>query len=326
MRTPSGAPVVVRVETAPHCCDPATLLHVHARAQLQENSSFAVRAAGAVERGAGMSLAPCRAMRVTPLVLLLVAPPVLASPHGGSSGGGGGRLAQVSSGLATASGSAGGAASSATLPSVGTTAALDCQTYWRAREADPSYRATILEHDCSHRITAVSKIQDGRSTGPGASIEGFAGAQKVVESDGSVSVALGVVDERLRLDGSFSQYFENEMSGARITMMVPELAAGVRLLSGPTQVWVDGGVMIVKTHDPRGDASVTGPSLGVRAEHGLTAQVTLVGRVETAFLQDGVHAWAGRAGIRFHHVEAAFRVFDLDVGPALYGPELGVGF
>jgi hypothetical protein len=162
---------------------------------------------------------------------------------------------------------------------------------------------------------------------PPASVTGFAGAEKVVGSDGSVSLALSVVDRNLRLNGSFTQYYENEMSGARITMRAPEASLGVHLGGdGATRVWLEGGVLYLMTHDPAGDASVAGPTVGTRIEHQMSPDLSFAGVVEGAYLADGVRGVAGRVGVRFHHVEAAFRVLDLNVGPALYGPELGVGF
>ena len=58
----------------------------------------------------------------------------------------------------------------------------------------------------------------------------------------------------------------------------------------------------------------------------MSSDLSVAGAVEAAYLQDGVRGVAGRVGVRFHHIEAAFRVLDLNVGPALYGPEIGVGF
>jgi hypothetical protein len=58
----------------------------------------------------------------------------------------------------------------------------------------------------------------------------------------------------------------------------------------------------------------------------MSPDLAFAGVVEGAYLADGVRGVAGRVGVRFHHVEAAFRVLDLNVGPALYGPEVGVGF
>jgi hypothetical protein len=47
---------------------------------------------------------------------------------------------------------------------------------------------------------------------------------------------------------------------------------------------------------------------------------------EGMFFSHDVRAFGGRVGVRFEHVELAFRALDFNVGPALFGPELGVGF
>ena len=213
---------------------------------------------------------------------------------------------------------------------------MECARYRDARAHDGTYRVTVLDRECG---LAVSDASTGSSTDrslhrggagaqePGAWVDGFAGAQKVYDSDGSLTLALSVVDQRFRLNGSFTQYYETEMNGDHITMMAPELTGGVRLgADGPTRLWVEGGVMYLKTNDPRGNSSLTGPSVGARLEHRVSDHLAFVGAAEGALLEDGVRAWAGRVGVRYHHVEAAVRVLDLNVGPALFGPEIGVGF
>jgi hypothetical protein len=268
-------------------------------------------------------------MRLLMIAILGIASPAFADRVGGG-GGGGGRLGQVSSGMATATGSTTATSGSSSGRTRIVEGNSDCAQYRAARERDTAYRVTLLERYCGYMgdpNTDRSVHRGGATNEPGAWVQAFAGAQKVYESDGSLSVALSVVDQRVRLNGSFTQYYETEMNGDHITMMVPELTGGLRLgADGPTRVWVEGGVMYMKTNDPRGNSSVAGPSVGARLEQRMSDNVDLVGTVEGAYLQDGVRAWAGRVGVRYHHVEAAFRVLDLNVGPALFGPELGVGF
>jgi hypothetical protein len=270
-------------------------------------------------------------MRIAIIAVLGIASPSFADRVGGSTDGGGGRLGQVSSGLATATGGEGASSASSGAHSGGW-GGYDCERYRIARMHDEAYRVTLLDRECrgfwndpntDHSVHAagVATIE------PSAVVVGFAGAQKVYQSDGSLTLALSVVDQRLRINGSFTQYYETEMNGAHISMMAPELTAGVRLGDdGPTRVWVESGVMYLNTHDPRGNSSLTGPSIGARLEQRMANGVEVVGTVEGAYLDSGVRAWAGRVGVRYHHVEAAFRVLDLNVGPALFGPELGVGF
>ncbi len=272
-------------------------------------------------------------MRTLILAVIGLSSPAFANPTSGGHGGGSGPLGQVSAGLATAAASSGTQHGSGGTVGYGGYDGYDqCARYSVIRERDPAYRQTNLEHDCRAYWDPEVRVRldaeaAAASNAPGATVTGFAGAQKVIGSDGSFSLALAVVDQRFRLDGSLTQYYENEMSGARVTMMAPEISAGVHLgADAPTRVWLQTGVMYLSTSDPAGSASNAGPTIGARIEHRASPDLTFAGTVEAAYLQDGVHGVAGRVGVRFHHVEAALRVLDLDVGPALYGPELGVGF
>jgi len=78
--------------------------------------------------------------------------------------------------------------------------------------------------------------------------------------------------------------------------------------------------------DPAGDSSLVAPTLGARVVHPLSPRLALLGDAEGMFFSHDVRAFAGRVGVRLEHVEVAFRVLDFNVGPALFGPELGVGF
>lgn len=269
----------------------------------------------------------CPRMRLLIITILGVASPAFADRTGG---GGGGRLGQVSSGLATATTSTGSGASGSNTTYGESDQSMSCARYRVARDHDEGYRVTVLERSCGYLAepNTERRVHTRRaSPEPGAWVDGFAGAQKVYDSDGSLTLALSVVDQRFRLNGSFTQYYETEMSGDHISMMVPELTGGARLASlGSTTAWLEAGVMYLKTNDPRGSSSVTGPSIGARVEHRVSSDLAVVGTAQGALLQDNVWAWTGRVGVRFHHVEAAFRILDLNIGPALFGPELGVGF
>jgi hypothetical protein len=256
-------------------------------------------------------------MRLALVAVVGLASPAFAGGHSGGGGGGSGPLGQVSGGLASAAASSSSGSSSSNTDT----------TYSSSSYASDTYR----EQDCSGQACGSSRgvvhAYLAEPPGPPASLTGFAGAEKVVGSNGSVSLAMSVVDRKLRFNGSFTEYFENEMSGARVTMRAPELSVGLHLGSdGPTRVWIEGGALYLLTHDPAGDVSLAGPTVGTRIEHQMSPDLSFAGVVEGAYLADGVRGVAGRVGVRFHHVEAAFRVLDLNVGPALYGPEVGIGF
>jgi hypothetical protein len=109
---------------------------------------------------------------------------------------------------------------------------------------------------------------------------------------------------------------------------MPSLALGVRIDDSPTtRVYLEAGVMGALTrNDPTMDSSITGALGGVHAEHSLSRHATLIGSAKVMAFQHDVRAASLRAGVRYRHVQASFSVLDFNVGPALYGPEIGVGF
>ena len=167
-----------------------------------------------------------------------------------------------------------------------------------------------------------------RATTDPAEFDFYAGAQKVHDSNGSVSVDLAVVDHRFRVAGAFSHYFETQPDGGRLTMTMPSLTAGVRIDDlGATSVFVEGGAVHVHTSgDVMGDSSIMGAIGGVRIEHRLSSGVALLGGAQAMAFESGVRANAAVAGVRIGHLQAALRVLDFNVGPALYGPEIGLRF
>jgi hypothetical protein len=157
--------------------------------------------------------------------------------------------------------------------------------------------------------------------------DGFAGGQKVIESDGSLTAELGLVfDHRVRVTAAASHYFEETTPTRRVSMTVPSLAVGMRVTpAGPTRLWIDGGVVHVRTNDPAGSSAITGTQFNARVEHDLGADAMLLGQAG-AWLFDDLQALTARAALRFHHVEVGIRYVDFTVGPPLWGPEIGVGF
>ncbi|MEO8704946.1 MAG: hypothetical protein ABI867_33140, partial [Kofleriaceae bacterium] len=156
--------------------------------------------------------------------------------------------------------------------------------------------------------------------------EGFAGGQKVVDSDASLSAALSLVfQHRFRINAAVSHYFENEMDGGRVTLTLPAFTVGVRLGDlGPTKLWLEGGITYARTRDTNGSVGLLGSTADLRGEHQLGAATLLA--TAGAMLFDDLQAFTGRVGVRYHHVEVAFKVLDFSVGPPLYGPEIGIGF
>jgi hypothetical protein len=250
-----------------------------------------------------------------PLVVLALATPAYAGSHT-TGGDHGGRLSQVSAGIGRAVGS-----SPATAGNTGGGPIV--------YDAACGYPG----EGCGEPVVVVgadglSRMVSPPPPSPPATVEGYAGAQKVFESNGSVSLALSVVDSRLRINAGLTQYYEDRMDGGRLTMSMPSLTGGVRLdPGGQTQLWLEGGAVMARTKgDPAGDSSLVAPTLGARLVRPLSPRTSLLATAEGMFFSNEIRAFGGRIGLRFEHVEAAFRVLDFNVGPALFGPELGVGF
>ncbi|MEJ7597914.1 MAG: hypothetical protein WKG01_08405 [Kofleriaceae bacterium] len=245
------------------------------------------------------------------LLLLLIGSPAVA---GSRIGGGGGALSQVTTGI--------GAASGSSTPQVMTPGNEDPE-----RTEVACFDRERVMIDCPHSAPQGIGSVGGRSPSF-ATADFYVGAQKVQDSDGAVSFELVVRERRFRLTGALSHYFESQPDGGRITMWMPSIAGGYRIDDlGPTSVVVELGVVSSSTQgDPMGNSSITGPLAGLRVEHSLKRDLVVLGSVQNMWFPDGIRAQSGRVGVRVGHVLASVRVIDFNVGPPLYGPEVGMSF
>jgi len=237
-------------------------------------------------------------------------------------GGGGGRLGQVSSGLgqATSGGTSGGGSSGGN----GATTTTD----WRDHR-DRDYERTEY-------VEPVVLVGDGGAPPPApapaeprtTTVDFYIGAQKVYESDESVSADLAFNEGRFRVGASISRYFERQRGRDALTFTIPTLYLGFRIDDGgPTRVHLEVGAVGARTrNDPVMDSSVGGLLGGVRVEHHVSPRLALVGDAQAMMFEQGVRAGALRAGLRYGHLQASLRYLDLNVGPALFGPEVGFSF
>ncbi len=269
-----------------------------------------------------LHLATFLALLVIPI---LVPSSALAGPTGGGSGGGrGGALGRVSSGISSAthtssSSSSGGSEDHRTRDSVEDHRCFD-------DEARP-----IRCPDRHDRAAAAGILATGPAAAAApshASAHFYAGAQKVQDSDGSISLELAVRDGRFGITGAFTRYFERLPGGGQLSMSMPSLMASVRIDDlGRTAVFLEGGVVHVGTRgDPMADSSITGAIASMRIEHQLSPRLAILADAQELRFGHDVRARAGRAGIRIGRVQASLRVLDFNVGPPLIGPEVGVRF
>jgi len=266
------------------------------------------------------------------LALTLLASPALAGPLGGkgSSGGGssGGPLSQVSSGIGAATGSGGNA------------------TGYKSPTGNDDHRFT--ERECFTRehvpidCTPENEVKDGvvirevlnngKVASPGAASNATAdfylGAQKVHDSNGSVSLEVIVRERRFRVTGALSHYFETLPDGGRLTMSMPSITAGMRVDDlGPTSVVIEAGVVHALTKgDPMENSSITGPLAGMRVEHQMQRNLSVLADAQALWFPDDIRARAFRVGLRYGHFQGSIRALDFNVGPILFGPEVGMRF
>lgn len=256
-----------------------------------------------------------RSSSFVPLMLAMCAP-AWAGPRGGG-GGGGGRLGQVTKGLGDAKSTSSSNASSERTSSDPSPDS----------GADASYTYTDVGEITSCDDCSPDSAEAPRApiVWPTVQVGGSAGAQKVFESDGSLSAELSLVfGGKFRLDAAATRYFEREMS---ITMTLPSLTAGIQLTRSPTtRLWVEGGIVHLGTRNPFSDpVSTLGSAANLRLEHDLHRNVALI--VSAGGMMFSEHqAFGGRGALRIHHVEVGLRYLRFLDLPALYGPELGIGF
>lgn len=248
--------------------------------------------------------------------------PLTAEAGRGSGGnsGGGGRLGAVSSGLGNATGGTGSGVGGTPMPAYSDWE--DKGDHYDAAAAVSALGVGGLVYDAN----APGSQPPRRPSN--VDIDFFAGAQKVHESDGSLSLELAFNEGRFRIGASVTRYYERQVGDDALTLTVPTLYLGVRLDDGgPTRVHLEGGAVGARTkNDPAMDSSVAGLLGGVRVTHRLTRRLSVVGDAQTMWFEHDVRANAVRAGLRFGHVQATVRYFDMNVGPALYGPEVGFSF
>lgn len=290
---------------------------------------------------------PTRA-RSTYLPLALIATSLglgLTPAHaGGHTTGGGGALGQVSSGIGQAVGGSGGSSGTNTTGGGGSsnqgtsaedwvvTTGSDRDHRWRyvrsmQRPGEPEVDLYVDPATGNHLIRRRGRPDPAPHSE--AVVDGYAGVQKVHDSDGAFSAELAVRDRRFRLAGSLTRFFEQRGDGAgTLTMTMPTLTGGVRIDDGgATRVFLEGGMAVAMTRqDPVMDSSITGALVGVRLEHAISRRLGATLEAREMWFSSGIRASAVRVGVHVGIVEASLRVVDFNVGPALYGPEVGVRF
>ncbi len=250
---------------------------------------------------------------------VLVPLSALAGPRagGGDGDGGGGALSHVSSGLG---GAGGGGSSGGSSPVVINDPAWNRPQYVEAEQLPVSDGTVIVRR---------RRASEPEKPHPAARFEAYAGAQKVHDSDGSFTAELALVDDWLRVGGTYSRYYETQPGMDALTLSLPTLTLGVRINDDivGSKIYLVGGLVGAQTkHDKVMDSSFVGAIGGVRIETPITRSLGLVGEAQLMQFSDNVRATSVRAGVKVGPLQASLRMLDFNVGPPLWGPELGVGF
>ncbi|HEY4183318.1 MAG TPA: hypothetical protein VGM90_41125 [Kofleriaceae bacterium] len=276
-------------------------------------------------------------------LLVLVPTTVFASPShgGGGSGGGGGRLGGVAHGIGQSVGSdqpggnrGSGGGNSGTNgdgyvsdgPCYDYGTWIECRGVRYDRRFDGRYMTLAdSEGHVLRRYVPTPEPADDPAV-----VDAFLGVEDTYQSDQSASLMVSITDSRLRLAGSLTRYWEGQNDGSKLTLTMPTIELGVGTTSfGGTKVFAQAGVAYVKTANdvmPEDNNSITGGTLGLHVETPIVPEWKFVGDVRAMAFQHDIKAWDARVGVRAHHMEAAFRYLDFDVGPALFGPEVGIAF
>jgi hypothetical protein len=266
----------------------------------------------------------------------IAAPAFAGSSSGGGGKGGGGPLAGTSSGIGQRTGSGGGGGGGGGGSGNSGSSGGGNQHPNQDSNRDDDHRRYI--YDASGALVlaggGAALTSSYREPLPdpkgyhGSTIHLYVGGHMVKDSDGAVAADLAFVDGRFRVAGRAIQYYERLPSDNLLKMTQGALTGGLRIDDmGNTAVFVELGAVYNKTSgDPVMDTNITGVIGGLHVEHWINRGTRLVGDAHLMAFPDDITATSARAGVRFGHFQASMRVLDFNVGPPLWGPELGLAF
>jgi hypothetical protein len=191
-------------------------------------------------------------------------------------------------------------------------------------------RSTILTVGStqSNRLRRTNAdVPPDADTAP-ARLGGHLAAQYVPGSDGAISGSARLGDGFVTFAVAAHHYFERQPKRPPWTLTMPAGMFGLRIDDrGPMRAYVEGGVVYAWTrNDMAGDSKLSGPVLGVHFEYAVAPRTAIIGDAHAMYFQSDVRAYAARIAIRRGFAELAVRALGFNVGPALYGPELGARF
>lgn len=190
--------------------------------------------------------------------------------------------------------------------------------------------ADVVVIDSDNRVVRRIRPPQQEPNRVAARLDLYLGVQKVIDSNTSFNATAAITDDWFRLTAYGSRYWEDRMDGngkIRMTMGGGTFGFPVQI-GGRSGAYLEGGVVLLATSnnpDPMADTSITGGKVGLHLEQGLR-KTTIVGDVHALLFEADVRAVEARVGVRWGKLEGSIRVLDFNVGPPLYGPELGLAF
>jgi len=263
-------------------------------------------------------------------VVLITAASAADAGRVGGGGHGGGRVSRTSAGVRGAASTSGGGGSGSSGSHSGSAGS--------GGSSESGYRHSLFGYGSHyHRpplivTTYPSVVGAGAGTQPTFGFDLYAGMQKVYESDYAMSLEAALLVDRARINVNVTSYQEQLADGGTISLNIPSITLGLRVTDpGPTRLYVEaGGTWLVTNNDPVMNTTLSGATGGIRIEHVLDAELLgnklgVLADIRGTFFEADVRAVEARVGMQLGYLRASVRTLDTNVGPALFGPELGLG-
>lgn len=155
----------------------------------------------------------------------------------------------------------------------------------------------------------------------------YAGAQRLVESDKAFTGEGRVRFGALGIGGRFTQFREPADNMTTLTLDLWSIGASYRIRAGQRlTIEPELGVAGLRfAGDGEMPLAQLGASFGATARVEVAPGLAFVGTARYFAMGDLTTAIEGRAGIAAGPLQLSYRRVKLDTGPALEGPEVGVG-
>ncbi len=157
----------------------------------------------------------------------------------------------------------------------------------------------------------------------GVSTELYFGAQSVVNSDGATTIEARALYDDFGLGVRASSFYEQQQDMNHYLHLDVWWLGGFWRMDHADNfnVWLELGFTGL---NDRAGLSMSGVSGGLHAARYLVGAFSAVGGARFSWFQHDVHAGELFAGLQVSIMQITYRIVDFDIGPPLYGPEVGV--